>query len=80
MPKDSFKNSPFPDALKNFDLLPSAALVRQPIVEALYGCSSTTVRRRVADWPYSEAYTLLRSRGSLERGGASRCPQGTVKP
>lgn len=49
MPKESFKNLPFPDALKNFDLLPSAALVRQPIVEALYGCSSATVRRRVAD-------------------------------
>ncbi len=49
MPKESFKNSPFPDAPKNFDLLPLAALVRQPIVEALYGCSSATVRRRVAD-------------------------------
>ena len=49
MPKESFKTSPFPGALKNFVLLPSAALVRQPIVEALYGCSSATVRQRLTD-------------------------------
>ena len=38
-----------PDALKNFDLLPDSANVRQPIVEALWGCSSATVWRRVKD-------------------------------
>jgi predicted DNA-binding transcriptional regulator AlpA len=36
-----------PDALKNFDSLPDAANVRQPVVEALFACSSTTVWRRV---------------------------------
>ena len=39
--------SAIPDALKNFDSLPDAANVRQPIVEALIGCSSTTVWRMV---------------------------------
>lgn len=38
-----------PDALKNFDSLPNAANVRQPIVEALFSCSSATVWRRVKD-------------------------------
>lgn len=36
-----------PDALKNFDSLPNAAYVRQPVVEALFGCSSATVWRMV---------------------------------
>lgn len=36
-----------PDALKNFDSLPDSANVRQPIVEALYGCSAATVWRGV---------------------------------
>lgn len=36
-----------PSALKNFDSLPDSANVRQPVVEALFGCSSTTVWRRV---------------------------------
>ena len=36
-------------ALQNFDALPDAAHVRQPVVEALYGCSSATVWRRVKD-------------------------------
>lgn len=35
-----------PEALKNFDLLPDSANVRQPVVEALFGISSTTVWRR----------------------------------
>lgn len=34
-------------SLQNFDLLPDAAYVRQPVVEALFGCSSATVWRRV---------------------------------
>jgi predicted DNA-binding transcriptional regulator AlpA len=38
-----------PDALRNFDSLPNSAHVRQPVVEALFGCSSATVWRRVAD-------------------------------
>ena len=38
-----------PDALRNFDSLPDSANVRQPVVEALWGCSSATVWRRVKD-------------------------------
>jgi predicted DNA-binding transcriptional regulator AlpA len=38
-----------PDALKHFDSLPDAAFVRQPVVEALFSCSGTTVWRRVKD-------------------------------
>jgi predicted DNA-binding transcriptional regulator AlpA len=36
-----------PDALKNFDSLPDSAFVRQPVVEALFGYSGSTVWRRV---------------------------------
>lgn len=36
-----------PDALKNFDLLPDSAFVRQPTVQALYACSAATVWRSV---------------------------------
>ena len=39
--------SVLPDALKNFDLLPDSANVRQPVVEALFGCSAATVWRMV---------------------------------
>lgn len=38
-----------PSALENFDRLPSIAQVRQPVVEALFGCSPATVWRRVKD-------------------------------
>ena len=37
------------EVLKNFDVLPDAANVRQPIVQALYDWSSATLWRRVAD-------------------------------
>lgn len=37
--------SAIPDALKNFPLLPDDAHVRQPVVEALFACSSATVWR-----------------------------------
>jgi len=37
------------DALRCFDQLPDSANVRQPVVEALYGCSGSTIRRRVQD-------------------------------
>lgn len=37
-----------PDALKNFDHLPDSANVRQPVVEALFACSSASVWRGVA--------------------------------
>ncbi|WP_239255334.1 helix-turn-helix transcriptional regulator [Candidatus Nitrotoga sp. M5] len=40
-------SSTIPDALKNFDSLPDAANVRQPVVQALFGCSSATVWRMV---------------------------------
>lgn len=36
-----------PDALRHFDSLPAAAHVRQPVVEALFGISASTVWRRV---------------------------------
>lgn len=39
--------SAIPDALKNFSLLPDDAHVRQPVVEALFACSSATVWRLV---------------------------------
>jgi predicted DNA-binding transcriptional regulator AlpA len=38
-----------PSALQHFDQLPNSANVRQPIVEALFACSSTTLWRRVKD-------------------------------
>ncbi|MDR3453790.1 MAG: AlpA family phage regulatory protein [Rhodoferax sp.] len=37
--------APIPDALKYFDSLPDSANVRQPVVEALFGCSAATVWR-----------------------------------
>jgi predicted DNA-binding transcriptional regulator AlpA len=36
-----------PESLQNFDLLPDSANVRQPVVEALFSCSSATVWRMV---------------------------------
>ena len=39
--------SAIPDALRNFDELPASAYVRQPVVQALFGCSSSTVWRMV---------------------------------
>ena len=36
-----------PEALKNFDLLPGSANVRQPVVQALFACSAATVWRMV---------------------------------
>ena len=39
--------SAIPEALKNFDLLPDSANVRQPVVQGLFGCSSATVWRNV---------------------------------
>ncbi len=36
-----------PSALQNFDDLPDAAHVRQPVAEALFGCSAATVWRMV---------------------------------
>ena len=40
-------SSAISDALKNFDSLPDSANVRQPVVEALIGCSAATVWRMV---------------------------------
>jgi predicted DNA-binding transcriptional regulator AlpA len=39
--------SAIPDALRNFDSLPDSANVRQPVVQALIGCSSATIWRMV---------------------------------
>jgi predicted DNA-binding transcriptional regulator AlpA len=41
------QHNSIPDALKNFDVLPDSAYVRQPVVEGLEACSSATVWRRV---------------------------------
>ena len=38
-----------PSALQYFDQLPDSANVRQPIVETLFACSSSTLWRRVKD-------------------------------
>lgn len=40
-------SSTIPDALRNFDSLPDSANVRQPVVQALVGCSAATVWRMV---------------------------------
>ena len=47
-----------PDALKNFDSLPDAAHVRQPVVEGLYSCSGATVWRRVKDGTIPKPHKL----------------------
>ncbi len=41
------KSSFISEALRNFDLLPDSANVRQPVVQALYACSSSSVWRGV---------------------------------
>jgi predicted DNA-binding transcriptional regulator AlpA len=40
-------SSAIPDALKYFDSLPDSANVRQPVVQALVGCSAATIWRMV---------------------------------
>lgn len=40
-------SNPIPEALKNFDFLPDSASVRQPVVQALFACSSASVWRGV---------------------------------
>jgi predicted DNA-binding transcriptional regulator AlpA len=36
-----------PDALRHFDSLPDSANVRQPVVQALYACSSASIWRGI---------------------------------
>lgn len=43
----TYPTATLPSALQHFDALPDSANVRQPIVEALYGCSGATVWRMV---------------------------------
>ena len=43
----STKKKQVSDALRNFDSLPDSANVRQPVIEALFGCSASTVWRGV---------------------------------
>jgi len=40
-------NAALKNSLSNFEVLPDAANVRQPVVEALYSISAATVWRRV---------------------------------
>jgi predicted DNA-binding transcriptional regulator AlpA len=49
MAKDSIPEFTIPNALRHFDSLPTVAFVREPIVLALLGISSATIRRRVKD-------------------------------
>ncbi|WP_394808952.1 helix-turn-helix transcriptional regulator [Nitrosomonas sp.] len=44
---EEITTNPIPEALKNFDQLPNTANVRQPVVQALYACSSASVWRGV---------------------------------
>ena len=41
------KTSAISEALRNFDSLPNSANVRQPVVQALFACSSSTLWRGV---------------------------------
>jgi predicted DNA-binding transcriptional regulator AlpA len=54
-------NRALPDALKNFDSLPDAAHVRQPVVEALFGISGPTV------WRWSKSGRLPAPQKQSER-------------
>lgn len=71
--------SAIPDALKNFDSLPDSANVRQPVVQALFGCSAATVWRmvkrntlpaprklsdRVTAWNVGQLRAVLSERGA----------------
>lgn len=46
-PKGRLADGTVPDALKHFEDLPDDAFVRQPVVEALFGISPSTVWRWV---------------------------------
>ncbi len=43
----AFQSTPINSSLQNFDHLPDSAMVRLPIVAALYGCSKATIWRLV---------------------------------
>lgn len=43
------QKSTIPDALRNFDSLPDAAIVRDKVVAGLFGCSVQTVWRMAKD-------------------------------
>jgi predicted DNA-binding transcriptional regulator AlpA len=73
-----------PDALKHFDSLPDSANVRQPVVEALFGCSGSTVWRMVkrktlpAPRKLSDrisAWNVGELRRKLDRVDQRVCPQ-----
>jgi predicted DNA-binding transcriptional regulator AlpA len=49
MSKNTFQELTLPIALRHFDSLPNSAFIREPIVLALWGMSSATIRRRVKD-------------------------------
>lgn len=72
------QDHPIPDALRNFDELPNAAHVRQPVLEALLSCSGPTIWRRtkagelpkprklsarVTAWNVGELRTWLEAQG-----------------
>jgi predicted DNA-binding transcriptional regulator AlpA len=44
----NLKSNVISEALRNFDSLPDSAHVRQPVVRALFACSSSTLYRGVS--------------------------------
>jgi predicted DNA-binding transcriptional regulator AlpA len=42
------KSDVISEALRNFDSLPDSAHVRQPVVRALFACSSSTLYRNIS--------------------------------
>lgn len=80
-PKHTLK--PIPSALQYFDSLPNSAHVRQPVIQILFACSSSTVWRRVKDgripkplklsdrvtaWQVGELRSVLKSHETLRKG------------
>lgn len=79
---DSVTND-IPNTLTNFDSLPDSAHVRQPVVEALFGCSAATVWRwvkaNVIPKPHKfgeqriSAWNVGELREALSKKGGAKC-------
>jgi predicted DNA-binding transcriptional regulator AlpA len=68
-----------PTALQYFDSLPSAAHVRQPVLEILFACSSSTVWRRVKDGRIPKPLKLSDRVTAWNVGKLRAVLQGSVK-
>jgi predicted DNA-binding transcriptional regulator AlpA len=73
-------NHTLPSALQYFDQLPDSANVRQPIVEALFACSSTTLWRRVKDGRIPKPRKLSDRVTAWQVGELRRALAKSVKP